>query len=260
MKLSIITINKDNSQGLLRTIKSVSEQTFLDFEFIIIDGASTDGSVEIIKQHANTVISYYISEPDSGIYNAMNKGIKKARGNYLLFLNSGDYLINKDVLSIVFTQIGNTNSDFIFCDSKVINRNTHFVKKNPRKLNFLFFYYDSVCHQSTFIKKSLFDEIEQYDESLKIMSDWKFVIVSLCKYNKSYTVINEVVSAFNMEGISGSKNSRQLMKEEREKVLKENFSLFYDDYVKLHSYYKWSLQGILQRLKYKYKNITNCCI
>ncbi|MDR2910496.1 MAG: glycosyltransferase [Bacteroidales bacterium] len=95
MKLSIITINLNNVAGLQKTIESVVKQTFTDYEYIVIDGGSTDGSADIIKQHANK-ITYWVSEPDKGIYNAMNKGIRVAKGEYCLFLNSGDWLINSN--------------------------------------------------------------------------------------------------------------------------------------------------------------------
>ena len=86
MKFTIITINYNNVKGLKKTIDSVISQNFSDYEFIIIDGASTDGSVDIIKEYSPH-ISYWVSEPDKGIYHAMNKGITVSRGEYLLFLN-----------------------------------------------------------------------------------------------------------------------------------------------------------------------------
>lgn len=109
-KLSIITINYNNAVGLQRTIDSVLSQTYTDFEYIVVDGASTDGSKEILEQlqHSKDVgdIAFplaIISEPDSGVYNAMNKGIRLAHGDYCLFLNSGDYLATPDTLQQVFT-------------------------------------------------------------------------------------------------------------------------------------------------------------
>ena len=102
-QLSIITINRNDAQGLEKTLESIwKKQSFKDFEHIIIDGASTDNSINIIKKYASH-LSYWVSEPDKGIYNAMNKGIIKAKGNYLLFLNSGDWLEN-DILARVFKE------------------------------------------------------------------------------------------------------------------------------------------------------------
>ena len=126
-KLSIITINRNNAAGLRKTIESVVSQTYTDFEYIIIDGASTDGSVEVIKEYAEATLPcgeglgerlYWVSEPDKGIYNAMNKGILKAQGEYLLFLNSGDWLVDKDVIkSFIDLNIINdiVNNFYIVC-------------------------------------------------------------------------------------------------------------------------------------------------
>ena len=108
MKYSIITINYNNRDGLEMTINSVLEQTYKDFEYIIIDGGSTDGSLEVIKKHA-AQIDYWVSEPDNGIYNAMNKGIRKATGDYLNFMNSGDTYHTSSVLG----DIANLDSESI---------------------------------------------------------------------------------------------------------------------------------------------------
>ena len=101
MKLSIITINYNNACDLKQTIQSVIEQTWGDFEYLIIDGGSTDSSLEIIKQYQNQ-IDYWVSEPDKGVFHAMNKGIEQSSGEYLLMLNSGDCLANNKVLEKVF--------------------------------------------------------------------------------------------------------------------------------------------------------------
>jgi len=101
-KLSIITVNLNNAEGLRKTIESVVSQTYTDYEYIIIDGGSTDGCVEIIKQYEDK-ITYWVSEPDKGIYNAMNKGILKAKGEYCQFLNSGDWLIKESILHDIFS-------------------------------------------------------------------------------------------------------------------------------------------------------------
>ena len=111
MKLSIITVNYNNKAGLQKTIDSVVAQTWRDFEWIIIDGGSTDGSKELIEQYQQH-FAFWCSEPDKGVYNAMNKGIDKAQGVYLLFLNSGDVLYDEHVLQ---------NVDDLHLDSDIIS-------------------------------------------------------------------------------------------------------------------------------------------
>ena len=101
MTLSIITINYNNAAGLEKTIKSVISQTCKRYEFIIIDGGSKDGSKDIIEKYQDQ-ITYWVSEPDNGIYNAMNKGVKVAKGEYCIFMNSGDIFVDNDVIRDVF--------------------------------------------------------------------------------------------------------------------------------------------------------------
>ena len=121
MKLSIITVNLNNKDGLQKTIDSVISQTYKDFEWIIIDGGSTDGSKELIENYSDYV-SYWVSEPDKGIYNAMNKGIKQSHGEYLQFLNSGDIFIEDNTLKQVVSQL--VNEDIVFGYAVIINNNT----------------------------------------------------------------------------------------------------------------------------------------
>ena len=107
-KLSIITVNLNNKAGLQKTIESVFSQTFTDYEYLVIDGGSEDGSKELIKKYENKFV-YWVSEKDKGIFNAMNKGILKASGEYLLFLNSGDYFYDSAVLDDVFDKAASTD-------------------------------------------------------------------------------------------------------------------------------------------------------
>ena len=130
MILSIITVSFNNLDGLTKTTNSIIEQTFRDFEWIVIDGGSSDGSKEYLIKNSK-YISYWCSEPDNGIYNAMNKGIMKAKGNYLLFMNSGDFLFNKHVLKKVFSS---RHEKKLLCGGECLysvkNSQTHIVWYN----------------------------------------------------------------------------------------------------------------------------------
>lgn len=170
MKLSIITINFNNIDGLRKTIESVISQTFTDYEYVVIDGGSTDGSDDLIKTYEDK-ITYWVSEPDKGIYNAMNKGILQAKGEYCLFLNSGDWLYSNDILSSVFSI--DYKEDILYGDLFVVATSKTFRIYTPNRLSLHFFYIDSLCHPSAFIKRQLFN-IELYDEQLKVVADWKF--------------------------------------------------------------------------------------
>lgn len=195
-KLSVITINFNNSAGLQKTLQSVVKQTYTNLEYILIDGGSSDSSVDIIKQHESS-IHYWVSEPDKGIYNAMNKGIAQATGEYCLFLNSGDVLVANDVLTKVFSnQI----------DDEIIYGDIYFGKRKvsfPENLDLEYFVKSSLGHPSTFIKRELFSKIGYYNESLKIISDWEFfvkaIVIEKCTY---HYLIGQPISIFNVGGAS----------------------------------------------------------
>lgn len=228
--ISIITINYNNKVGLERTLKSVLNQTCLDFEYIVIDGGSSDGSKELIEQY-NTKINYWISEPDKGVYNAMNKGILHAQGEYLLFLNSGDEFFESSVIQENLTLIHTT--DLIYFNINVVAENDNYIKKYPSKLSFSYLLNDTLPHPATFIKKSLFEKIGLYDENFKIVSDWKFFILALVKYNATYQYIDNVFSIFYFDGISSKKENLNLLLSERNKVLETEFPLIIAEYGKL---------------------------
>ena len=227
-KLSIITINLNNASGLFKTIESVFQQTSTDFELIVVDGGSTDGSVEVIRKfehkHSNPSIPDFIdyfswtSEPDIGIYNAMNKGIRMAKGEYVQFLNSGDGLATKEVTLEMMHLIPEGCNIFYgnmlkqLPDKKIRDRG--FAGRMPTMLDF---YTGTLNHSSSYIRKSLFDRYGLYDESLKIVADWKWFLNVVALNNIVPVYKDSDVSVFDMTGIS-TVNS-ELDKEERRQVL-----------------------------------------
>jgi glycosyltransferase involved in cell wall biosynthesis len=225
-KISIITINFNNLPGLKKTVESVVNQTWKEFEYIVIDGGSTDGSVAFIESKVGS-IDYWVSEPDNGIYNAMNKGIAKASGEYLLFLNSGDDLAGLKALEK--NHIHLEEKEIIYFDINVQGNGILYVKKCPELMSFSYLYQETLPHQSTFIRKSLFEKIGYYDENIKIVSDWKFFIIALIKHNATYKHINAVFSTFYLDGIS----SLEDYSKDRNQVLNEYFSEYVSDYDEL---------------------------
>jgi glycosyltransferase involved in cell wall biosynthesis len=219
MKLTIITINLNNVTGLRKTIESVITQTFKDFEYLIIDGGSTEGSLELIEKYSK-YINFFVSEPDSGIYNAMNKGIKQARGEYCLFLNSGDWLYNSDIINRVFSK--NYSVDIIYGKSIMYNPdNIEYLNEEPENLTFERFYKHSICHQAMFIKRNLFDSNRYglYREDLKIVSDWEFNIRAIILGGCSIEHLPFPVVFIDNSGISLT--NRELSLNERDLVFKE---------------------------------------
>ena len=218
-KLSIITINFNNRAGLEKTLKSVTFQTFYDYEYIIIDGGSTDGSLELIKEFVKK-ITYWVSEPDKGIYNAINKGISKSTGEYCLFLNSGDYLAKSDSLLKLFSL--NLNEDIIYWNFYVINKKRKIRKFiQPDVPSAALFYNGSLNHQSCLIKRSLFEKFGMYDENYLILSDKLFFIKTII-FGKTLTRhLNLFLTCYDGDGISAK--SISIVKEERERIQEEFF-------------------------------------
>lgn len=220
MKLSIVTVNLNDALGLQRTMLSVWErQTFVDFEHIVIDGASTDGSVEVIRKYANR-LAYWVSEPDKGIYNAMNKGIVRAKGDYLLFLNSGDWL-DDDVLSKVFFQ--SQEDDIVYGNYTCVEKDGHLspmIYKRPFNCVDLLLY--SIGHPASFIKRELFDS-ELYNEDFRIVSDWAFFVKQIIGNGCSISHIDLNISFFNSYGLTSKPEAEKIILDEHIKFLTANF-------------------------------------
>lgn len=246
-KLSIITINYNNKTGLEKTIYSVINQTSKDFEYIIIDGGSTDGSKELIEQYSDK-LTYWVCESDSGIYHAMNKGNKIAQGEYLLFLNSGDWLYSNTTVVDFINQ--NTNEDIVYGNSMFINNNgKESLQEFPNKLTFYYFFTDTLNHQSIFMKKRCLDKLGGFDESFKILADWKSYTTAICLYNMTYKKIPIIICYYNTDGISFQEKNQQLFHQERQRVYREDFKSFHEDYKYIDQLRKLSYSRIIKFLK-----------
>ena len=230
-KLSIITVNRNNANGLDKTISSVAEQSFSNFEYIVIDGASTDDSVSIIEKYAEK-ISYWISEQDKGIYHAMNKGIKQAKGEYCLFLNSCDYLYNSNILENIFSK--NYSEDLIYGNQFRVGKKGNRVLLFPEKLTCFHFYAEFIGHNCTFIRRELFDLVGFYNENYKIVSDLEFFVLAVCKHNCTQKYIDQIISVAVDGGISNNPQYTKLVKKERTDVFRKHFPNFVQDYEELY--------------------------
>ena len=217
MKLSVITINRNNADGLDKTIQSVINQSYKDFEYIVIDGNSTDHSIDIIKKY-NSNINYWVSETDKGIYNAMNKGIAKANGNYVLFLNSGDYLVNNNVLKSVFEK--QQTADIIYGNMQIDWGNGKITSgKMPDKITFKQMYIDTLWHPVSFIKKTLFDKYGLYNEIYKVVADYDFFFKVIIINNVTTYHVNLDIAMYNLNGLSSLPENKDLEQSERKKVI-----------------------------------------
>lgn len=234
MKLSIITINYNNAEGLEKTIRSIVEQSNTQFEYIVIDGGSTDESKNIIERYS-TQINYWVSEPDKGIYNAMNKGIMAAKGEYLLFINSGDMLYEIDTLEKIFSTPFTT--DLIYGDlhRRFPDGREDFVQM-PNHININHMLYATLTHPTTLIKRSLFHKYGLYREDLKIVSDWAFFLHLIAFTNVPRQHIPITIATFAMDGFSTANEG--LAMQERDRVIKESFSFELLEMLQLYSTYQ----------------------
>jgi glycosyltransferase involved in cell wall biosynthesis len=198
MKISIITVVFNGDIFLEKTIQSVLNQTYKNLEYIIIDGGSSDGTIDIIKKYEDK-ISHWVSEKDCGIYDAMNKGINIANGEFINFLNSGDYFYSNDVLESIFER-DCSGYNLIYGSAVVVNENrTAKVLLKPKKftkLNLLFWTTRVVCHQSLFVHKNI---ITPYSDAYKLKGElyWYFDLVKRCK---KYLIINDPIVFYSLGG------------------------------------------------------------
>lgn len=238
MKLSIITVNLNESIRLEKTILSILSQTWKDFEIIIIDGGSTDGSVDIIKKYENK-INYWTSEHDNGIYDAMNKGIKKAKGEYCFFLNSGDYIADPFVLKNIFSE--NPIEDIIYGNLYITLQGKVVAEARGKKnLTFLDVYSHTIKHQASFIRKKLFEEFGPYNEDRKISADWEFFIKSIGLGGSSWRYYNVFISFFDNDGISN--HNAKIASDERQKIINENIpQMMQHDYEFFSKYNRYKI-------------------
>lgn len=221
LKISVVTVCYNAAETIEETMLSVLNQTYPNIEYIIIDGGSTDGTVDIIKKYANR-LAYWVSEPDKGIYDAMNKGIKVATGEYLNFMNAGDSFYNCKTISSAAEQFD--NHDFIGGIAAYKKKDKilyNFWK--PVKTNYSF---NNVCHgkivnhQSSFIKKRILSD--GYDISYKIIADELLFIDKIAIKGNSYKRINIIIAFYDITGLSNTKNIGLTVRKERNNFLKQN--------------------------------------
>ena len=226
-RITVITINLNNINGLEKTFQSVKSQNYLNLEFMIFDGGSRDESLKFLKSHS-TEISYWVSEKDSGVYDAMNKGIKHASGDYLLFLNSGDHFFNEEAISSLVKN--SSGEDLIYGQLKVVGSDSEWIKTYPSILNFRYFYFESLPHPATLISRKLMVKMGGYDIQLKIASDWKFFLLAVAKYGCSYRLVDKVISVFYLDGLSSQPANQKNLDEERVETMKVYFPWYYRAY------------------------------
>ncbi len=246
MKISIITVCKNAENAIERTMLSVVTQNCFNenIEYLIIDGASTDKTVEIVQQYSNKYPIKWISEPDSGIYNAMNKGIKMATGEYLLFLNAGDKLFDEKVTSLVLKKFEESDCDFLYTD--ILSCDFHNLSKGSlKKFNHVdkyFLFRDCICHQASFYKKSVIEKFSGFNEKYKLAADYEMLLKIMADKNLKKEYLPITAAYYDISGISST--ATDIVEKERAAIQKHFYSSF-ENFV----YSSWLYQFIRRRLR-----------
>lgn len=220
-KLSVITIVYNNVRHIERTVKSVVNQTYPNIQYIVIDGASTDGTLQVLNQYRDH-ISQLISEPDKGIYDAMNKGLRMATGDYVLFMNSGDEIYAPNTVTNVFAT--EPDADIYYGETEMINEHGESLgqrrHKAPEQFTWRDFKYGmSISHQAIYIKRSL---AEPYDPRYSLSADIAWILKAAKKAGKIVNV-HQYVARYLVGGMSKKKHRQSLV--ERFNIMREYYGL-----------------------------------
>lgn len=272
MKLSIITINRNNAGGLEKTLQSVVTQSFREFEYIIIDGASTDNSVAVIKKYEEDFAHLkWVSEPDKGIYNAMNKGLRMADGEYVQILNSGDCLAAFDVTERMLNAIGSFGNPSILYGNMMKSfengrmlRDKCFEGRNPSMLDFV---HGTINHNPTYVCKRLFERFGYYREDLPITADWRWFVEAIPLGGVKPVYVDIDVTVFDMTGVSETQIEKR--EKERDDELRsllpvgvyEDYKEFWfplEQYCRVRRYFlSYKFFYLIERVLFKFEKMKN---
>ncbi len=225
MKITIVTVCYNAEQTIEKTIQSVISQDYNEVEYLIIDGKSTDKTLEIVAKYRDIPYMHVTSERDSGLYNAMNKGIGKATGEYILFLNSGDYFCDNTVLSDMAMEL---NADIVY--GNVLRRKAEgeVLEKYPGRYRVFWLLLQGrmMSHQVMFTKTDVMKKYG-FDEKFKITADYNFLVKAKKDGCTMHYVDRNVSVVENVEGVSSLEENLEIMRKEDDMSLREYFPLFY---------------------------------
>ncbi|OGU60048.1 MAG: hypothetical protein A2X64_07585 [Ignavibacteria bacterium GWF2_33_9] len=223
MKISIITACFNAQDTIEETIRSVAKQTYDNIEYIIVDGASADSTLQILEKYRNT-INILISEPDTGVYNAMNKGIKAATGDLLFFLNADDVFINELVVEKFVEEAKKTSAGLLLGNILMLNRYTgEMYYENHKIVDKIRLMTSSIFHPATFLRKEVFEKYGLYSESNKIVSDYEWYVIYFLN-GGDYKYIDSPVSIFSLGGLSSNEKLNNIHLQERKQIQEKYFS------------------------------------
>ena len=263
--VSVITasynlLSAGRKQKMLRCLESVHEQTGCSIEHIIIDGASTDGTLEFLKPYEDKGWVKIYSEADSGIYDAFNKGIKKATGEYVCFINSDDYFSRNDGLSDAIRLLRKTNADFSYSPVHY-EKGGKIISSDEETIDFRDVFYHMTCnHQGMVFKRNLFEKFGYHDQTYTICADYDFILRAILK-GAQFVKLPQQYAVFSMEGYTGT--HMEIIASEQIGILMKNYGCSQAEAQKIQaiSYIPWkeyikllSLSKIESKYKYILRN------
>lgn len=223
-KVSVITVTLNSRQYIERAIKSLLSQTYGNIEHVIIDGGSTDGTLEILDKYRDK-IDFFVSEPDKGLYDAMNKGINHSTGDILYFFNSDDRFYDKDVIKKAVYYFSKKRADFIYGDivNYHVDAQNYSYGRYPNFITKRHFIRSTIGHPATFFHRRCFEKVGVFDIRYKIVSDYEWFLRALFKYHLKQHRINEIISIFQCSGISTDESNKEFILREKESIQKLYF-------------------------------------
>lgn len=236
LKVSVITVCRNEMDTIEQTIASVIQQDYCNVEHIIIDGKSTDGTVGIIERYKDK-IAILVSEQDCGIYDAMNKGLGLAQGDIIIFLNANDTFFDPNVLSRVAGFFNESDKDIIYGNAMMTGKHknsNHVVKYD--EINKWFLLGDTICHQAVFARKKLYDNIGGFDLQFKIAADYEWLLRAVVKYRAKISHLDMVICNYSLDGMSNDRNLRLVTLEEYNKIASMYFGQFLTLIKRIHNY------------------------
>jgi len=223
MKVSIITVCKNSAAGIENAIQSVLNQDYPDIQYMIIDGQSTDGTLEIVDSYRNQ-IDVLISESDSGIYNAMNKGLRYTDGVLVYFLNSDDSLYDNRVISDVVAEFRNYQNNSVIYGNVAVKLNDKPQILKYKNLNKRYFYKNTICHQALFIPKELYQTtIGGFDEKYPIHADVDWIMRAYLKHKVNFSYFDRNICNYSSEGFSSNPLYAEKYKFDRQEISAKYF-------------------------------------
>lgn len=203
MKLSIITVARNALPALKETISAIAEASIRDLELIVVDGASTDGTPEYLAGLQSKIVRY-VSEPDTGIYNAMNKGIRMASGEFVYFLNAGDRLTSLEALEFAMRSLG--SGDVYYCDVLLNENEMVRLQKYYKQLSLAFWLREHMCHQAVFFRREMFTDLGLYEEGYRFAADYDVLLHAWVR-GKKFEHVDVAIATYDMHGVSSQRQN-----------------------------------------------------